>query len=451
MIPCSEQTICRAVSGALAQSGDGSTVSRVSTDSRAIRPGDLFIPLVGERFDGHGYITAALEKGAVGCLCERLPEQLLSGKFYITVPDTLTALKDLSAWYRQMFSIPMVQVTGSAGKTTTKEMLAAVLSRRFDTLKTEANFNNFVGTPQTLLRLEQHHQAAVIETGMDHFGEIRRMGEMVQPTIAVITNIGDAHIGNLDGTRQGVLRAKSEIFEHLSPGGLAVLNGDDPLLNTLTLPFRTLRCGEGGGCNVRVTEVQERGIEGLSCTVTTEKDTYHLNIPSPGRFMIYSAAMGVAIGEYLGMTRQEIEAGVEDYKPTGSRMHLICCSDDRLIIDDCYNANPQAMAAALRLLSVTQRPRRVAVLGDMGDLGALSEASHRDTGRLIAELKLDGVVAVGRFMRYLADEVPGAEHFDTVEQALPALHRAFSPGTALLVKASHAMHFEKIVEELEHT
>ena len=151
------------------------------------------------------------------------------------------------------------------------------------------------------------------------------------------------------------------------------------------------------------------------------------------------------------MTRQEIEAGVEDYKPTGSRMHLIRCSDDRLIIDDCYNANPQAMAAALRLLSVTQRPRRVAVLGDMGDLGALSEASHRDTGRLIAELKLDGVVAVGRFMRYLADEVPGAEHLDTVEQALPALHRAFSPGTALLVKASHAMHFEKIVEELEHT
>ena len=447
-IPCTANEIAAAVGGNLLQDGDAA--QRVSTDSRDILAGDLFVPLVGERFDGHAYIDMALEKGAAGCLCAKIPHALQPGKFYIAVDDTEAALGRLAAWYRGKFDIPMVQVTGSAGKTTTKEMLAAVLSQHFHTLKTLANFNNFVGTPQTLLRLEKEHQAAVIETGMDHFGEIRRMGVMVRPTIAVITNVGDAHIGNLDGTREGVLRAKSEIFENLQPGGLAVLNGDDPLLNTLNLPFTTLRCGEGESCNVRVTDICEHGIEGLTCTVTTEKDSYPLDIPSPGRFMIYSAAMGVAIGEYLGLSKEEIIRGVAAYTPTGSRMHLIPRPEDRLIIDDCYNANPQAMAAALRLLAATHRPRRMAVLGDMGDLGDLSPKAHGDIGLLLNELKLDCVVAIGHWMGYLADAAQGnVYHFDTLEQSYETLRREFVPGTVALVKASHAMHFEKIVEELE--
>ena len=284
MIPCTAREIAAAVGGRLLQ--DGGSITRVSTDSRDIQTGDLFVPLVGERFDGHAYLNMALSKGAAGCLCAAAPETLLPEKFYIAVEDTERALGDLAGWYRRKFAIPVVQVTGSAGKTTTKEMLAAVLGQHFNTLKTLANYNNFIGTPQTLFHLEQGHEAAVIETGMDHFGQIARMGEMVQPTVAVITNVGDAHIGNLDGTRQGVLRAKSEIFEHLAPDGLAVLNGDDPLLNTLDLPFKTLRCGVGAGCKVRITDVVERGIEGVSCTVTTEKGSYALSIPSPGRFMI---------------------------------------------------------------------------------------------------------------------------------------------------------------------
>ena len=451
MIPCTAREITLAVSGRLLQDGDGGDiVTRVSTDSRDILPGDLFVPLVGERFDGHSYIDMALAKGAAGCLCARVPQKLLPGRFYIAVEDTERALGSLAGWYRGKFRIPVVQVTGSAGKTTTKEMLAAVLGQHFNTLKTLANYNNFIGTPQTLFRLEQGHEAAVIETGMDHFGQIARMGEMVQPTVAVITNVGDAHIGNLDGTRQGVLRAKSEIFEHLAPDGLAVLNGDDPLLNTLDLPFKTLRCGEGAGCNVRVTDVAERGIEGVSCTVTTEKDSYALSIPSPGRFMIYSASMGVAIGEQLGLSKQEIIDGVAAYTPTGSRMRLIHRPGHRLIIDDCYNANPQAMAAALRLLAGTDRPRRMAVLGDMGDLGDLSPKAHGDMGRLLNELGLDCVVAIGHWMEYLKRAAEGnVYHFDTVEAACDTLRRAFVPGTAVLVKASHAMHFEKIVEELE--
>lgn len=198
---------------------DGEGFSCVSTDSRRVEQGCLFIPLVGERFDGHTYLTQALENGAAGCLCSRLPEALVPGKFYVQVEDTLRALGQLAGWYREKFPIPVVQITGSAGKTTTKEMIASVLSQHFLTLKTEANYNNEIGTPQTLLRLMPEHQAAVIETGMDHFGQIRYLGEMVRPTVAVITNIGDAHIENLGNTRQGTLRAKSEIFEHLQPGG----------------------------------------------------------------------------------------------------------------------------------------------------------------------------------------------------------------------------------------
>ena len=229
-----------------------------------------------------------------------------------------------------------------------------------------------------------------------------------------------------------------------------MLNGDDPLLSTLHLPFKTLRCGESENCDVRETDICERGIEGLSCTVTTEKDSYSLRIPSPGRFMIYSAAMGVAIGEYLGLSKEEIIRGVAAYTPTGSRMRLIRCPGERIIIDDCYNANPQAMAETLRLLAGTRRPRRMAVLGDMFDLGDLAAEAHEQIGLLLNELKLECVVAIGQWMKYLTETARGnVYHFDTVEQACETLHREFTPGTAVLVKASHAMHFEKIVEELE--
>ena len=448
MTPCTVREICDAVGGTLLQSSDVS-VTRVSTDSRSIPEGALFVPLVGERFDGHAYIGKALESGAAGCLTARTPDALLPGKFYIQVSDTRLALKALALWYRGRFDLPVVQVTGSAGKTTTKEMVACVLGRHFRTLKTQANFNNDIGTPLTLLELAPEHQAAVIETGMNHFGEIRYLGEMVRPDIAVITNVGDAHIENLGNTRQGILRAKCEIFENLAPDGVAVLNGDDPLLNTVTLPQRILRCGTGAGCDVRVTEVDDRGLEGVACTVTTAKTSYRLETSSPGAYMIYPLAMAAAIGEYLGLTAEEITAGAADYVPVGSRMHLIPVDGQRLIIDDCYNANPQAMAEALRMLAKSRHQRKVAVVGDMGELGELTEQAHRDVGTLARELKLDVVVAVGEKMRALRETDPSALWFPDTASALPALPDLFVGDTAVMVKASHAMHFESIVKELE--
>ena len=447
MTPCTAREICAAVGGTLLQDS-GAPVTGVTTDSRAVQPGQLFIPLVGERFDGHAYISKALEGGAAGCLTAAAPETLLPGKLYIRVADTRLALKALASWYRDKFDLPVVQVTGSAGKTTTKEMIASVLSQRYNTLRTEGNFNNDIGAPLTLLRLMPEHQAAVIETGMNHFGEIRYLGEMVRPDIAVITNVGDAHIENLGNTRQGILRAKCEIFENLTPEGIAVLNGDDELLNTVTLPQTILRCGVGDGCGVRVTDIDDRGLEGVACTVTIEGEHYRLTTSAPGRYMIYPMAMAAAIGRRLGLTREEIAAGVAAYTTVGSRMHLIRLPGERLVIDDCYNANPQSMAEGLRMLAASPARHRVAVLGDMGELGQLTAQAHRDMGALTRRLGLTAV-AVGEKMHALTETDPQAQWFATVEEAMPAIRQLFTPGTAVLVKASHAMHFESIVKELE--
>ena len=447
MTPCTAREICAAVGGTLLQDS-GAPVTGVTTDSRAVQPGQLFIPLVGERFDGHAYIGKALDGGAAGCLTAAAPETLLPGKLYIQVADTRLALKALASWYRDKFDLPVVQVTGSAGKTTTKEMIASVLSQRYNTLRTEGNFNNDIGAPLTLLRLMPEHQAAVIETGMNHFGEIRYLGEMVRPDIAVITNVGDAHIENLGNTRQGILRAKCEIFENLTPEGIAVLNGDDELLNTVTLPQTILRCGVGDGCGVRVTDIDDRGLEGVACTVTIEGEHYRLTTSAPGRYMIYPMAMAAAIGRRLGLTGEEIAAGVAAYTTVGSRMHLIRLPGERLVIDDCYNANPQSMAEGLRMLAASPARNRVAVLGDMGELGQLTAQAHRDMGALTRRLGLTAV-AVGEKMHALTETDPQAQWFATVEEAMPAIRQLFTPGTAVLVKASHAMHFERIVKELE--
>ncbi|MBQ2061890.1 MAG: UDP-N-acetylmuramoyl-tripeptide--D-alanyl-D-alanine ligase [Oscillospiraceae bacterium] len=450
MFAYSLREICGAVNGTPLQDFDG-TLTSVTTDSRKVSPGQLFIPLAGERFDGHDYLDAALNGGASACLTARDEEQLILGKGYIRVDDTMAALKALATWHRERCAIPFVQVTGSAGKTTTKEMIAAVLGRRFRTHKTHANLNNQIGTPLTLLEISSEDQAAVIETGMDHFGEIRYMGEMVQPDFAVITNVGDAHVENLGNTRLGVLKAKCEIFENLRSGGVAVLNGDDEMLREITLPSNDIIfCGRGENCTVRVTDVEELGIEGLECTVTTPLRSYSVRVTTPGGYMIYPAAMAVAIGERLGLTEEEISAGIADYRPVGSRMNLIRLGGDRLIIDDCYNANPQSMAEALRLLAATPCAHRLAILGDMKELGELADDAHRRIGELSEKLHISTVVAIGEKGKYFTEKRAGETYwFATRDEAMGTIRRLFTPGTAALVKASHSMAFENITEELK--
>ena len=268
MKPISVQELVSAVRGELLCGSPDTVFGAVSTDSRSVGSGALFIPIVGEKFDGHDYIEKALAAGAAGCLCAKAPETLQDGKFYVKVADTTVAYKDLAAWYRSQFDIPVVQVTGSVGKTTTKEMIASVLSQRFKTLRTEANYNNEIGTPMTLLRLDDSYEAAVIETGMDRAGQIRYLGEMVKPTVAVITNIGDMHIEYL-GSREGIFRAKCEIFENLAPDGIAVLNGDDEWLGRVCLPQEIVTAGTMPHCAARAEEIADHGIDGISCVVYT--------------------------------------------------------------------------------------------------------------------------------------------------------------------------------------
>ncbi len=434
------------------------TVRDVCTDSRNLTPGCLFVPWKGENFDGHDFIGAALDAGAAGCLCARTPADLRPEKFYIQVADTRLALKALASAYRDRFQIPFIQITGSVGKTTTKEMIACVLSARYNVLKTPENYNNDIGTPLTLLQLTPEHEAAVIETGMNHFGEIRYLGEIVRPDVAVISNVGDAHIEFL-GSREGILAAKSEIFDYLKKDGLAVLNGDDAMLNTLDLPFETLRCGKDEHCGVRVAAVRDHGLGGVECRVETARDAYELTIHAPGEHMVYSASMAVAVAERLGLSHEEIVRGVGDFQGVSGRMRVVKLPGGRVVLDDCYNANPQSVSAGLEVLAKSDGERKLAVLGDMGELGELTEQAHYNIGALTAMLGIDQVIAIGKKAEKIAqgvrDNGGNVLYFPDKPAAQPELLRQFGPGTVALVKASHfSMHFEvlvKFLEEQEYT
>lgn len=441
MLMTTAAQISEAVHGVLY--GDGNvTVTGLSTDSRTITSGVWFVPIVGERFDGHDFIDKALEAGAAGCFCAKLPEKLRDDKVYIQVKDTKVAMKDLAAWYRGQFDLPVIQITGSTGKTTIKEMVASVLSQKLKVLKTKGNLNGDIGAPMITLELNREHQVAVIETGMDNFGQIRYLNEMLRPDIAVIGNIGEAHMEYL-GSREGILRAKSEIFENLNPDGIAVLNGDDDMLNTLDLPFETLRCGVGENCNVRVTDIVDNGVKGIRCTVTTAKGKYDMTVPAPGVHMIYSVSMAAAIAEKLGLTAEEIVSGVAAYQPSGERMRVEHLKGGRILLNDSYNANPQSMGAALRILASTDCKKRIAMLGDMKELGAATEPGHAAMGKLAGELGIDMLIAVGpcckEYMVPAAEAAgcPDVRWYEDKKLAYDDLTAAYTEGAAVLLKASH--------------
>ncbi len=455
MKPLTISAIARAMDATLLCGDEMRTVQTLCSDSRSMLPGALFVPYRGERFDGHDYIDAALDAGACGTLCERTPDMLREGKAYLLVDDTRLAMKRLAAWYRAQFSLPVVQITGSTGKTTAKEMVWSVLSQRFPTLKTAESFNGDIGTPQTLLGLDDTHRAAVIESGMDHPGDIRYLGEMVRPDIACIVNVGVAHIEFL-GSRENILKAKCEIFENLASDGVAILNGDDDMLASITaLPQRIVRFGRGEGCGVRVTDWSADGLAGTRCTVTAAHGTYRLHTAAPGEHMIYPMALAVAVGEELGLSTEEITRGVAAYAPVGGRMNVKRLPGGRVLLDDCYNANPQSMSAALHVLSSAEGTRRIAVLGNMGELGDFAPQAHRDMGRLAGMLGIDTVFAIGPHAAAMAQEARAAGCGDvhdylTKEEAYGAIGEAFVPGAVLLLKASHYTgRFEQIAAYLQ--
>lgn len=449
--------LLEAVSGTLLGDFDNldAVAADVSTDSRSITPGCLFIPLEGERFDGHSFINCALEAGAAGCLTARERESYLPGKFYVKVRSTQRALWDLARYYKKLFPIPFIAITGSVGKTTTKDMTAAVLGAKFHVHKTEGNFNNDIGVPLTLLKLEKHHQVSVVEMGMDHAGEIDDLARLVEPDMALITNIGDAHIENL-GSRENIFKAKCEVFPHLKQDGLAVLNGDDSLLATLrgTLPQRTVFVGTGQGLDYTARDLDSDGAGHLSCRIKTPRSQFEANIPALGSHMVYPTLMAAAVGEALGMAPDEIIRGIGAFLPTKMRMNIIRCKGDIMILNDAYNANPQSMRAAAAVLGdAGQKRRKVAVVGDMKELGPGSEQFHRAVGGYFAQAGADRLIAVGDQARFMAEGAKAAgleqaDWFPSLDGAKNALSREVRAGVTILVKASRSMAFEKIVDFL---
>ena len=431
------------------------TVSGVDTDSRDIHPGSLFIPLVGERFDGHAYITSALEAGAAGCLTARVRTDYREDKFYIQVGNTERALRDLAAWYKDRFQIPFVGITGSVGKTTAKDMIAAVLSVKYKVLKTEGNFNNNIGLPLTLLRLDRTHQVGVLEMGMDKPGEIDYLSDIVRPEVGVITNIGDAHIEKL-GSRENIFKAKCELLPNIrKENGLVVLNADDPMLTTLrgNTPVQAVFCGKAEDADYRAQVTGGDGVSHIHCHITTSKMERDVKIPALGEHMIYPTLIAAAVGEHFGLTPDEIEDGIARFVPTRMRMNILYRGDGIVILDDTYNANPQSMRAAISVLADTHSSWKVAILGDMFELGPYAPALHAGVGGYLGKRGIDCLVAVGKLSEHMAQGareagVPMVYSCADKEAAKVVLPQVVRPDSTILVKASRGMALEELTAQL---
>ena len=420
-------------------------ITSVERDSRQVKEGSLFLAIKGERVDGHDYIQKCYDSGAICAICEKAPEN--ADKPYILVPSTLQAVKEIGRAYREKFDIPVVGVSGSVGKTSTKEMLYAVLSQKFKTHKTQGNLNNELGVPLTLLSMPEDTEAAVIEMGISGFGEMTRLAKMAQPTICVLTIIGCCHLENL-GDRDGVLKAKTEMFDYAKEGAAFILNGDDDKLSTVkdVRGTKPIFFGLDKSNRYYAENIENNGEGGVSCTLCFDDTRLDVTIPAIGSYMVSNALAAVAAGKLLGLSDEQLKNGVEAYKTVGSRANVINTGKLR-IIDDCYNANPTSVLASLDTLKNFEG-RKVAILGDMKELGSNELALHYDTGAYAKEIGIDRVLSVGPLAKELAR---GAEDvwFESIDALLPELPDLLKDGDTVLVKASHSMHFENIVENLK--
>lgn len=426
---------------ALAQS----IITSVERDSRQIKEGSLFLAIKGERADGHDFIEKCYASGAVCALCEKAPEN--PTKPYILVDSTLEAVKLIARAYRNKFDIPVVGVSGSVGKTSTKEMLYAVLSQKYKTHKTQGNLNNELGVPLTLLSMPEDTECAVIEMGISDFGEMSRLSQMVQPTICVLTIIGECHLENL-GDRDGVLKAKTEMFDFAAENAEYILNGDDDKLFTVenVNGKKPIFFGFATDNDYHAEDIENNVECGIECTLCFEDKRLPVTIPAIGSYMVSNALAAVAAGRLLGLSDEQIIKGVQSYKTVGSRANVINTGKIR-IIDDCYNANPTSVRASLDTL-MNFSGRKVAILGDMKELGANELELHRETGIYAKQKYVDLVIAIGPLAKELAKGANGI-WYNTIENAEKMIKTLVHDGDTVLVKASHSMNFDTVVRMLK--
>ena len=417
-------------------------ISSIVTDSRQAEADGLFVAIPGERTDGHNYLEAARALGASCALVEHFTDSELP---QLCVPDTAKALVTIAEYYRKQFRIPVVGLSGSVGKTTAKEMIASVLGQRFCTMKTQGNFNNNLGVPLTLFQLRPEHEVAVVEMGISHFGEMNELSRMVQPTAAVLMNIGDAHLEFL-GSREGILKEKRCILDFAGKDAPLFVNGDDPLLNAAEFERETVRFGLGEHNDVQAMDVSFGAAE-LRCILKSGKREIPVRVPAFGDYMLYPALAAAAVGLHLGLTEDEIADGIAAFENVGHRGRILRCTGFT-VIDDCYNANPSSMGAALESLAHCEG-RPVCVLGDMLELGEESARLHRQLGEKAAALGMR-VLACGPLAAQIAEGAGAcAAYYSTVEELLPELKTQIRAGDTVLVKASRGMRFERICEALQ--
>ena len=434
-------------------------VAGVSTDTRTLAPGSLFVALRGERFDAHDYLAEAAAKGAAAAVVAEARAGDPSSLPRLAVPDTLAALGAVARLHRRRFAIPVVGITGSNGKTTTREMIAAILATRGKVLKSEGNLNNEVGVPLTLLGLDATHQAAVIEMGMNHPGEIARLAAIAEPQLGVVTLAAPAHLEGL-GTVEAVADAKAELYQGLPEGGIAVANADDArMLKRAQASGRrlvTFSAARGRRGDVVVLEIVSQGEEGLRFVLGIGNREVAVHIPAlVGTHNAANAAAAAAAAVALGCTDREIARGLAEVRPVGRRLRLERLASGIELVDDCYNANPASMSAALRTvqdLAARGGRRALAVLGDMLELGAFEAGAHRGLGEEAARAGLARLAAFGPRSRATAEAARAAGldvfHTEDMEALVAWAREAVRPGDVLLVKGSRGMKLERLVEAL---
>lgn len=422
------------------------TLADVCTDTRKIQPGSLFVCLRGERFDGHSFASQAAQLGAAALLVDHPVDADVP---QLVVTDTGKALLQLAGWYRRRFQLPVVGLTGSVGKTTTKEFIALVLGAKYNTLKTQGNLNNEIGVPQMLFRLEDSHTAAVIEMGMNHFGEISRLTRAVAPTVGLITNIGVSHIENL-GSRAGILQAKLEILEGMAPDAPLIVNMDNDMLRTVKLGDRPLLTFaiDDQSADFTATDIAEQGST-TTFTVHHSTFTQPVTIPTVGIHNVYNALAAMAVGYVTGVEPAAAASALANYVPAGMRQNLVQVGGVQ-VIEDCYNASPDSMRAALQTLGKLPVHRRYAVLGAMLELGDYAKEAHTQVGKMAAENGIDGVLAYGTDAAYIVEAakqagLENARLFDTKEALAQSLAQQVQPGDGVLFKGSRGMHLEDVM------
>ncbi len=444
--------ICGAVGGKLLRPGSISPVTSVQTDSRKQAPGSLFIPIKGERFDAHDFIGQAMENGASAVLCEREPERV-GCLAAIQVEDTRKALGDLAAYYISTLPAQKIAVTGSVGKTTTKEMVYHVLSQKGQTLKTEGNFNNDIGLPLTVFRLSEEDEYAVLEMGMSHFGEISYLSNIAKPHVGIITNIGHSHIENL-GSREGILNAKLELLDGMEKDGTLILNGDDPLLfgRKDQLPCKTMYFGvENPQCDLLASDIQ-----GQEKQVSFRCEGQEYIIHTPGVHNVYNALAAIACGKLMGMEPESIRTGIALYRPYQMRLDIQeNAATGVKVIVDCYNASPDSLRASLQVLADYRENRKIAVLGSVAELGKHRDCLLFDIGKNLKNMGIDVLVTTTDDCYAICDGAIGAgfpqahiHNFTNNTDTNRFLDGFLRPGDVVLTKGSRIYQLEEVANHL---